>query len=180
MSQSKNKNEQQHKIDSLREFDRSLPMSLLRAREAVMKTFIPTLKEHDMTPQQWRVIRSLEQEDGLELSELSKRCFLLKPSMSRIAQNLEARGLIERRKVSNDQRKSTLFLTKKGYALREQVAPKSLERYEYITKQFGYGKLELLYELLDELMNSLNNPTDDKTGGLTDASGKQTTSKKES
>lgn len=163
MSQSKNKNENQKHDDTLRGFDRSLPMSLLRAREAVMKTFIPTLKEHGMTPQQWRVIRALEQEDGLEISELSKRCFLLKPSMSRIAQNLESRGLIERRKVTNDQRKSAIYLTQEGYLLREQVAPRSLERYEFITEQFGYGKLELLYELLDDLVESLNDPTNQTT-----------------
>jgi len=163
MSQSKNKNTHQIGINSLRDFDRSLPMSLLRAREAVMKTFIPTLKEHEMSPQQWRVIRSLEQEDGLEISELSKRCFLLKPSMSRIAQNLESRGLIERRKVSNDQRKSALFLTQKGHDLGEKVAPKSLERYDFITEQFGYGKLELLYELLDDLVTCLNDKTNQNT-----------------
>lgn len=163
MSQSKNDKNHQVGIDSLRDFDRSLPMSLLRAREAVMKTFIPTLKEHEMSPQQWRVIRSLEQEDGLEISELSSRCFLLKPSMSRIAQNLETRGFIERRKVSNDQRKSALFLTQKGHDLVEKVAPKSLERYDFITEQFGYGKLELLYELLDDLVTSLNDKTNQKT-----------------
>ena len=155
MSQSKNNKDD--KI--LRGFDRSLPMSLLRARESVMKTFIPTLKEYDLTPQQWRVIRALEQQDGLEISELSKQCFLLKPSMSRIARYLESRGLIERRKDTNDQRKSVIHLTKEGYILREKVAPKSMERYDYITEKFGYGKLELLYELLDDLVDCLDDTT---------------------
>ena len=65
----------------LGEFGKSFPMSLLRAREAVMKKFIPTLKKHDLSPQQWRVIRFLEQEDGLEMSELAERCFLMVPSL---------------------------------------------------------------------------------------------------
>ena len=107
-------------------FDRSLPMSLLRAREAVMKKFTPSLKEHGLSAQQWRVIRSLEQQDGLEISELSERCYLLMPSMSRIAQNLESRQLIERRSVASDQRRSALFLTSKGQELYQIIAPKSL------------------------------------------------------
>ena len=40
-------------------FSRSLPMQLLRAREAVMQRFRPHLRGHDMTDQQWRVVRVL-------------------------------------------------------------------------------------------------------------------------
>jgi homoprotocatechuate degradation regulator HpaR len=144
----------------LRGFDRSLPMSLLKAREAVMKKFTPTLKEHGLSAQQWRVIRSLEQEDGLEISELSKRCFLLLPSMSRIVQNLEARELIVRKAVSTDQRRTALYLTDQARGVYQDVAPKSAERYKNITQRFGYGKLELLYELLDDLIEVLDEPNE--------------------
>jgi len=140
----------------LPDFDRSLPMSLLRAREAVMSKFIPSLKEHGLSAQQWRAIRSLDQEDGIEISELSKRCYLLKPSMSRIVQNLESRQLIERRNVASDQRRTALFVTQAGRNLVAQVAPKSEERYQFISQQFGNGKLELLQELLDDLVSAIN------------------------
>ena len=83
----------------LRGFDRSLPMSLMRARESVMKEFVPHLREHDLTPQQWRVIRALEEQESPDMSELSERCFLLKPSLSRIVQTLEGKDLI---KLSSD------------------------------------------------------------------------------
>ena len=49
----------------LRGFNRSLPMALLRAREAVMKKFIPSLRENGLSSQQWRVIRALNEEQGL-------------------------------------------------------------------------------------------------------------------
>jgi len=35
----------------MRDFSRSLPMSLLRAREAVMRQFRPKLREHGLTEQ---------------------------------------------------------------------------------------------------------------------------------
>ena len=43
----------------MREFSRSLPMSLLRAREAVMRQFRPSLRSHGLTEQQWRILRAL-------------------------------------------------------------------------------------------------------------------------
>src|SRR5208283_3623306 len=43
----------------MREFSRSLPMSLLRAREAVMRHFRPSLRRHGLTEQQWRILRAL-------------------------------------------------------------------------------------------------------------------------
>lgn len=140
----------------LRGFKRSLPMSLLRAREAVMKNFLPSLQEHNLSAQQWRVIRGLQDENGLDISELSVRCHLLMPSLSRIIQNLESRSLIERRTSDSDQRRSVIFLTDKGDELFQQVAPKSEERYDHITEKFGYGKLELLYELLEELVQKID------------------------
>ena len=140
----------------LRGFKRSLPMSLLRAREAVMKKFMPSLKEHNLSPQQWRVIRALQDENGLDISELSARCYLLMPSLSRIIRNLESRGLVERYTVETDQRRAAIFLGNKGRKLFALVAPKSVERYNYIAQKFGADKLELLYDLLDELVEKID------------------------
>ena len=160
--------------EELRGFDRSLPMALLRAREAVMKKFLPSLREHSMSSQQWRVIRALNEEDGLDITELADRCFLLMPSLSRIIQNLEKRDLVSRTQSKSDNRRSVISLTSDGKQLFEDVAPKSVERYNHITNKFGYGKLELLYELLDELIEKIDDPENEdgtgsdpgKTGGI--------------
>src|SRR5437667_12526243 len=81
----------------MREFSRSLPMSLLRAREAVMRQFRPSLRNHGLTEQQWRILRALTAVDAIEVTELARVAFLLGPSLSRILRDLEARDLIERR-----------------------------------------------------------------------------------
>tara|TARA_Y100000385_G_C12821521_1_gene520575 strand:- start:258 stop:713 length:456 start_codon:yes stop_codon:yes gene_type:complete len=144
------------KNKTLRAFDRSLPMALLRAREAVMKKFTPSLRENGLSPQQWRVIRALNEEEGLDITELANRCFLLMPSLSRIIQNLEKRELVSRNQSSLDNRKSVISITGSGKKLFQKIAPKSVERYDLITEKFGYGKLELLYELLDELIEKID------------------------
>ena len=140
----------------MRTFERSLPMALLRAREAVMKKFSPALREHGLSPQQWRVIRILVEEDALDATDIAERCALLTPSVSRILQNLQARGLVDRRTANDDQRRSLVSLTGAGRALFRTLSPINEARYDYITERFGYGKLELLYELLHELVEKLD------------------------
>jgi len=130
-------------------------MTLLQTREAVMKKFIPSLKQHGLTPQQWRVIRALDHESGLEISVLAERCHLLMPSLSRIINHLDKEKLIQRKAVDSDQRRSKIFLTELGQELFAKVSPISAERYAYIEEKYGVRKLELLYELLDDLINTL-------------------------
>src|SRR5947207_3922732 len=76
----------------MRDFSRSLPMSLLRAREAVMRQFRPSLRNHGLTEQQWRILRALTTVDAIEVTELARVAFLLGPSLSRILRDLEARS----------------------------------------------------------------------------------------
>lgn len=147
--------ETQTALQSMRRFDRSLPMSLLKAREAVLRTFVPHLKAHDLSTQQWRVMRALAESDALDISELADRCSLLRPSVSRILQNLEARGIAARRPCKNDSRRSLVSITKKGLKLIAQIAPESEARYVYIESRFGAEKLTELYNLLDDLVEAL-------------------------
>ena len=79
---------------ALRGFDRSLPMRLLRAHEAVLRTFVPHLRAHDLSTQQWRVMRALVEYGEFDVSELAEACSLLRPSASRIVQNLEQREVV--------------------------------------------------------------------------------------
>ncbi len=139
----------------MRRFNRSLPMTLMKAREAVMREFTPHLREHGLSAQQWRVLRALEEEQAMDATEIANRCALLMPSLSRILQNLEARGLVTRVPAEDDLRRTLVTISTDGKKLFEIIAPLQEQRYEQITERFGYGKLELLYELLDELIEKV-------------------------
>ena len=68
-------------------------MALPRAREAVMNAFSPALLKHQLSPQQWPVIRAPAVTAELDAAEITARCALLVPSLSRTLQNLHRRGL---------------------------------------------------------------------------------------
>src|SRR5690242_10422189 len=139
----------------MRDFSRSLPMALLRAREAVMRQFRPSLRQHDLTEQQWRIMRALAAIDAVEVTELARTAFLLGPSLSRILRDLEARNLIERKTAKADQRRSMVSISKEGVKLMASVAPNSEAIYAEITRRFGARKLAELQQMLGELESSL-------------------------
>ena len=139
----------------MRDFSRSLPMSLLRAREAVMRQFRPSLRSHGLTEQQWRILRALAAIDAIEVTELARTAFLLGPSLSRILRDLEGRHLIERRTDVADQRRSVVSISAKGLKLMAEVAPTSEAIYAEITRRYGARKLAELQEMLGALEQSL-------------------------
>lgn len=139
----------------LRDFRHSLPMELLKAREAAMARFRPMLREHGLTEQQWRVVRALSEFDRIDAGELAERSFLLAPSLTRILQYLEYEGLIRRTPGSTDQRKSVITLTATGRRMFEQIAPESESLYSEIEASFGVDRLETLYELLAEFYTTV-------------------------
>jgi homoprotocatechuate degradation regulator HpaR len=140
----------------MREFSRSLPMSLLRAREAVMRHFRASLRNHELTEQQWRILRALASVETIEVTELARVAFLLGPSLSRILRDLEARHLIERNVAKADLRRGVLSISAKGLKLIEAVAPSSEAIYADITRRYGARKLAELQDMLRALEHSLS------------------------
>jgi len=145
----------------MRDFSRSLPMALMRAREAVMRGFRPSLSEHDLTEQQFRVLRALDSARGpVEFAHLAAQTFLLGPSLSRIVSNLENRRLVAKTPVLHDGRRSNVTITSDGRNLVSVIAPHSERQYATIEAAVGEQRLEELYELLN-LLATLPNASPD-------------------
>jgi homoprotocatechuate degradation regulator HpaR len=139
----------------MRPFSESLPMALLRAREAVMRLFRPGLRKRGVTEQQWRILRALAHSGPMEITELAGATFLLAPSLSRILPELERRLLVSRKQVDSDLRRSVISLQPQGLRIIAAHAPHSEEVYAQILKRFGERKLTQLSELLHELEEAL-------------------------
>jgi homoprotocatechuate degradation regulator HpaR len=139
-------------MSELRSFERSLPMALMRAREAVMQQFRPALAAHDLTEQQWRVLRALTANASpMSVGRLADETYLLGPSLSRMLANLDQRGLIARSPDESDARRSEISVTPQGSRLVDAIAPLSEARYRWIEAQLGRDELERLYRLLDRV-----------------------------
>ena len=142
---------------SLRAFEQSLPMALMRARESVMRYFRPALAEHDLTEQQWRVLRALCDADApMSVGELADGTFLLGPSLSRMLASMDERGLIDR-VAAADARRAEISISPAGRALVSEIAPSSELAYGRIDSLLEPGELDALYVLLAKLSNEDEN-----------------------
>lgn len=135
---------------------RSLPIALLRAREAVMSHFRPMLAQHDVTEQQWRVIRVVHEAGTLDASEVAERAFILAPSLTRMIRSLEERGFISKHKDKGDGRRVLLKIAPAGEKIIREVLPDSLKIYADLEAHYGQERLDILLELLDELASFRN------------------------
>ncbi|MBP7775618.1 MAG: homoprotocatechuate degradation operon regulator HpaR [Acidobacteria bacterium] len=138
-------------MSPLREFDRSLPMALLRAREAVMARFRPLLRLHGVTEQQWRVLRALSTTPKTNASALAAVTCLGLPSLSRILRTLDARGLIHRRTMATDLRTTMVSLSAAGTRLLRKAGAESEARYASLTSDVGDANMQRLYVLLEQV-----------------------------
>jgi homoprotocatechuate degradation regulator HpaR len=127
-------------------------MALLRAREVVMARFRPMLARHDVTEQQWRVLRVLSEAGPLEATELAERANVLAPSLTRMLKALEERRFITRHKVKGDGRRAMLAIAAAGAALLEELSPERRAIYRRIEDRYGQEKLTRLLDLLEELI----------------------------
>ncbi len=141
--------------DSLapRATQRSLPMSLLRAREVVMSHFRPMLESYGVNEPQWRVIRVLGEAGALDASDVAERANILAPSLTRMIKSLTERGLIVKARDEGDGRRVMLAIAPAGRDLLRRVSPDSARIYAELEGRFGRERVDHLMDLLDALSN---------------------------
>lgn len=134
---------------------RSLPMALLRAREAVMDRFRPMLNARGVTEQQWRVMRVLAEGERIDATALAKAANILPPSLTRILKTLDARGFIEIRRHPDDARRTLITLAAAGQDFMAEVAPASAQIYARIETLIGPEHIDRLLDDLEVLQAAL-------------------------
>jgi hypothetical protein len=102
---------------------RNLPRLLLQAREAVMAHTRPSLREHGLSDQQWRVLRVLGEH-----------------------------GVVRRERDPTDQRRTVVEATAKGRKMVERLSHTIEAHYQWLEQTLGKPKLAELYLLLDQLI----------------------------
>ena len=135
---------------AMRGFESSLPIALLRARQATAHKFKPHTDAAGLSQPQWRVIRALAGGEPLDVATLAARCVLMQPSVSRLLKGLEERGLVETL-AGADARRRVLALTAAGQRLFDRIAMISEAVYRDIEAVYGREDLARLVEMLVRL-----------------------------
>ena len=131
---------------------RNLPRLLLQARESVMAHTRPSLREHGLSDQQWRVLRVLGEQGTMETGKIAREAYILGPSLTGVLARMERDGLVKRERDPADQRRTVVQATAKGLKLVEKLSHVVEAHYGWMEKSLGKRKLTELYGLLDEVI----------------------------
>ena len=132
---------------------RSLPIALIRAREAMMSPIRDMLAETGLTEQQWRVLRVLDENGPMAANKLASGAGLLLPSLTRITAAMTAKGLITRMQDQNDRRRQVIGITNKGRAIITDKSEQAANIIEGFRTKLGHGEYETLLDLLSRFDN---------------------------
>jgi homoprotocatechuate degradation regulator HpaR len=133
----------------------SLPLRLLRAREAVMARIRPMLRAHGLSEQHWRILRTLAPETELEMTQLAHRVYMHPPSVTRMLSAMQEQGIATRRPSEHDGRRILVSITPKGRDVIATITPEAAAIAADIEWRFGGDRAARLRRLLEELEEAL-------------------------
>ncbi|MFT9850084.1 MarR family winged helix-turn-helix transcriptional regulator [Aneurinibacillus sp. REN35] len=90
------------------------------------------LKDFDITPEQWTVIKRLADRDGISQKELSCNVDKDQATLTRILDILERKELIQKQMNKEDRRSFLIYLTEKGREIKEELYPLVEEMFEKV------------------------------------------------
>lgn len=137
---------------------RNLPQLFLKARECLMSHFRPILNHFGLTDQQWRILRALDEHGQLEPREICTLCQIVSSSMAGVLARMEEMDLIQRSRVSEDQRRVVVRLAPKGDQLIGEIAPLIDLQYQYVEQAFDKRVFDDLFKGLEAFISAQTNP----------------------
>lgn len=100
--------------------DDYLPYLVARASHAILHDFHVLLKARRMRVPEWRVLGTLSAGGGYTVGALARATLFKQPTLSKLLDRLEHRGLVRRVAGGMDLRQSLVELTPRG---RKRIAP---------------------------------------------------------
>ena len=110
---------------------------------------------YDLTPEQCFVLVRVRELEGANQSDLAKRLFKDRHSITRILNVLEHHGLIERRPNQTDKRVFHIYLTAQGEALREELVPLLVGHMDRMYEGLAEEDLTMLRTILARIITNI-------------------------
>jgi len=133
-----------------------LPYLLNRAGGRIATAFGEEMRPLGASLQIWRVLAALREKDGRRMGDLSKTTSIEVSTLTRLVDNMEKSGLVERRRDADDARVIALHVTAAGRRLTRRILPIA-ERYEAVAlKGFSAQEAETLKKALRRLYDNMD------------------------
>jgi DNA-binding MarR family transcriptional regulator len=103
--------------------DDSLGYQLGVTYRKMLHPLMQRFKPYDLTPEQFTVLVRLYEEDGINQKELALRTSRDQPTLTRILDLLERKGMVRKETDPSDRRAFLLYVTEEGQKITEILTP---------------------------------------------------------
>jgi DNA-binding MarR family transcriptional regulator len=129
-----------------------------KASIAIARRLQKKFNQHELplTIEQWSVLYQLWKEDGLSQQELCNATFRDKPSITRLIDNLEKAGLVNRVGDENDRRINKVYVTKAAQKLQDQTMILAEETLNEALEGVPPEQINMCKEVLQRVYDNLS------------------------
>ncbi|MDU0332742.1 MarR family transcriptional regulator [Paenibacillus sp. 3LSP] len=120
------------------------------------------LKDYDITTEQWSVLHKIYNSDGMIQKEIADRTGKDKPTITRIIDLLESKGLVRKQAGERDRRSFVVFATERGRELICETLPIERGVNEEVKQLMDAEEYEKLVELLQRIHLQLGEESQNK------------------
>ena len=133
-------------------------VALIRTADLVRRSVGAVVEPHDITVQQYNVLRILRGagERGLPTLDIAERMIEQTPGITRLIDRLEAKALVARERCTTDRRQVWCRITAGGLALLAKLDEPLTAAGERALRRVTRKEIRQLLELLDRTREGLN------------------------
>lgn len=124
---------------------------LRMAQIALFRDFAKGPGEQDVTPGLFGVLVIIEANPDLKQSDLARATHLDRSTVVTVIDNLERRGLVERRAALHDRRSNAIRLTADGTALLRKLKRQVVQHEKRLLGNYSDAEREMLFNLLQKV-----------------------------
>lgn len=129
-------------------------------RAVILSHNAPFFEAHRVAGGEVAVLSLIGLNPGLTQKRLAKTVILKKSALTKLVNELERSGLIERRKEGADMRLTALYLTPAGTERLARMRPDMDALQQRLLTSLSPGERVMLFELLWRLIGDLGGPTE--------------------
>jgi DNA-binding MarR family transcriptional regulator len=150
-----------HSIDFPRQEDwpveyEMLPYLMNRVTNRANQMWVKTLREHGLTVGRWQVLSVLCRFDGSRIGTIADLSGGEQPAVSRVIDQMERDGLVDRRPSLQDSRAVEVWITARGRAITNDLLPEAEAFVKRMLRKLSADEIRQLNALLERLFSDLS------------------------
>jgi len=133
-----------------------LPYLMNRVTNRANQLWVKTLREHGLTVGRWQVLSVLCRFDGSRIGTIADLSGGEQPAVSRVVDQMERDGLVDRRPSLQDSRAVEVWITARGRAITGDLLPEAKAFVKRMLRKLSADEIRQLNTLLERMFSELS------------------------